>query len=194
MGTTPPNPGTGAGWWGGAALLGALLAGCSSPPPPALVQLPPPAVASEPPAPSSTPPRPAGTRPAPAQPYLGLRVGLFLPELPSRATLPPELSFLGALEIGARPDAAQILTAKRGGDLVMLLTNVGGVVIDVVEVPGVAGRLDLFAGCKGGGGFVDAALAPAGCPWDAPAVKAWTVVAGKLVAFGQPVRCTCYDR
>jgi hypothetical protein len=123
---------------------------------------------------------------------MGLRVGLQWPELARFAKLPAELTLLAGLELGVRPDAAQILTASKKEDLLMLLTNKDGVVIDVVEVPGVARGFALISACRAADrSFADAALMPNGCTADVVVQRAWNVREGKIVPFTKPVTCTC---
>ena len=189
----------------------ALLAGCTSPPTqpgPDPVGSPaplPPLTASTPPAPSQAPhPDPAPSPASHAAPpgdagavarqgaYVGLKVGLFIPELNKVATLPPDLVFLGALELGARKDANQILVARRDKDLLLLLMNDDGVVIDLAEARGVAEKHAMAAGCHDASfAFVDAALVPTACTKDPVTDRVWNVQKGKIVASKRRVTCTC---
>lgn len=176
-----------------AFVAAALLAGCS-PPPPVVVGLPPPVPVADVPGPSSAAPRAPAPAPkvAPRGPYVGLHVGLMLPEIARFAKLPADLTLLAGLELGVRPDAAQILTARKEEDLLMLLTNKDGVVIDVVEVPGVAQGFALISACRAADdSFADAALMPNGCTANVVVRRAWNVRAGKIVPFTKPVTCTC---
>jgi hypothetical protein len=185
----------------------ALLAGCKSPPPPPS----PDPVDAPAPLPSLTASTPRASSPAPAPSptadaappsdagavtrsgaYVGLRVGLFIPELHKATTLPPDLVFLGALELGVRRDANQMLVARRSRDLVLLLMNDDGVVIDVAEARGVAEKHQMAAGCHDASwAFVDAALVPTTCDKDPVTDRVWNVQKGKIVPSKRWVTCTC---
>ncbi|APR79163.1 Hypothetical protein A7982_04510 [Minicystis rosea] len=187
------------------ALALALTADCASPRGPEVVTVAPaspsiPAGASSatPPAPPIAPSTPAASPPAPPveqrRRYVGFHVGLehdhHHARFGSRVRLPQELThgrtshFAGAIHL---------VHAERGPDLVVLLLDDGGVVVDSIELPGSAARYQFMAACSlPSGDLVPTALVPRDCKDGVTAVRAWNARAGKLEAITDEVTCSCF--
>lgn len=126
----------------------------------------------------------------PKAPYVGVKIGLDVPERSTKVKLPRGLVYLGSVHT----TDAHVVRARRANDLVLLLVGDDGVVLDSVEIGGAAADRELVPGCEAGSEDVLIALVPASPKSGrVTAIQAWNSAAGKLTAVSGEVTCDRFE-
>jgi hypothetical protein len=117
--------------------------------------------------------------------YVGFRSGL-------AHLVPAGLELQTVIDAAAGPGSeVHLLVTRRGPDLVVLLLDDHGVVVDSMAEAGAAAGRQLVPGCSAGAEDVHLALVPKACSGPVVAARGWSARGGKLEAVGGEVKCVC---